>query len=148
MKSEPSTYSIDHLSKAFKQTDHWEGVRNYQARNFMRDQMQLHDKAFFYHSNCETPGIVGIMEIVKTSYPDFTAYDENSPYYDPKSTPINPRWFMVSVRFIEKFKAPISLTRLKTYPQLSDFALVKTGNRLSVMPVSAKEWQFILTLKE
>ena len=148
MKSEPTTYGIDHLKRAPNRTDHWEGVRNYQARNFMRDKMRVNDKAFFYHSNCEVPGIVGIMQIVRESYPDFTALDPESQYYDPKSTQSVPRWFMVSVRFLEKFKTTIPLTVLKTYPDLKDMALLRPGNRLSVSPVSAKEWEFILKLKQ
>ncbi len=148
MKSEPETYSIDKLLAAKNQTDHWEGVRNYQARNFMRDNMKLKDKAFFYHSNCETPGIAGIIEIVRESHPDPTALDPFSIYYDPKSTPENPRWFMVNVRCLEKFENIIPLSHLKTYPELSTMTLLKPGNRLSVMPVSPHDWNFILTLQE
>ncbi len=148
MKSEPSTYNIDTLSQAPKQTDHWEGVRNYQARNFMRDDMKKGDHAFFYHSNCETPGIVGKMEIVRESTPDFSALDPESPYYDPKSTEQNPRWFMVSVRFLEKFTHPIALHTLKNYSALHQMILLKPGNRLSVMPVTPAEWQFILNLSK
>lgn len=147
MKSEPETFSIDDLIKAPHKTEPWEGVRNYQARNFMRDQMQKGDQAFFYHSNCKIPAIVGIMEIVQASHPDPTSFDPRSKYYDPKSTPEHPRWFMVSVRFVEKFKQPIPLTLLREDPNLDNLALVKTGNRLSVMPVSKKEWQVILKLK-
>ncbi len=148
MKSEPTTYSIDDLIRAPKSTDHWEGVRNYQARNFMRDNMRLGDQAFFYHSNCEIPGIVGIMDIVRESYPDFTALDPDSKYYDPKSTPEDPRWFMVSVRCLEKFKKIIPLGLLKKYSELNKMILLKPGNRLSVMPLTSQEWQFILTLKK
>jgi predicted RNA-binding protein with PUA-like domain len=148
MKSEPSTYSIDDLLKAPKSTDHWEGVRNYQARNFMRDTMRKGDQAFFYHSNCETPGIVGIMTIIHEAHPDFTAWDPDSKYYDPKSTPENPRWFMVSVRCTEKFKHIIPLALLKSYPLLKKMILLKPGNRLSIMPITSQEWQFILTLKK
>jgi len=147
MKSEPTTYGIDNLFKLPSRTDHWEGVRNYQARNFMRDNMKLHDQAFFYHSNCEIPGIVGIMEIVRESHPDLTALDLNSQYYDPKSTPENPRWAMVSVRFLEKFKNTISLSLLKTCSELQNMTLLKPGNRLSITPVTEKEWAFILSLK-
>lgn len=147
MKSEPSTYSIDDLYHKANHIDHWEGVRNYQARNFMRDNMKIHDKAFFYHSNCDVPGIVGIMEIAKESHPDLTALDLHSKYFDPKSTRENPRWFMVSVRFLEKFKETIPLAALKHYRELKDMVLLKPGNRLSVMPVTAKEWAFILTLR-
>jgi len=146
MKSEPTTYSIDDLKRVPQQTDHWEGVRNYQARNFMRDDMRKGDLAFFYHSNCEVPGIVGIMEIARESYPDFTALDPHSQYYDPKSTPERPRWFMVSVHFIQKFKATLSLGALRSYPPLQNMVLLKPGNRLSITPLSPAEWQFILTL--
>lgn len=147
MKSEPEIFSIDDLANAPKQTSHWEGVRNYQARNFMKNQMKLNDQAFFYHSNCEVPGIVGIMKIVRESYPDFTSWDFNSPYYDPKSTRENPRWFMVDVQLVKKFKSIIPLSFLKAQAKLKDFVLVRPGNRLSVMPVSHKEWQTILALK-
>jgi len=147
MKSEPTTYGIESLIQAPNQTDHWEGVRNYQARNFMRDQMKIGDKAFFYHSNCVVPGIVGTMEIARESHPDFTAFDLRSKYFDPKSTRENPRWFMVSVRFLEKFKNPISLSTLKNFSELKNMILLKPGNRLSVMPVTAKEWEFILILR-
>lgn len=147
MKSEPTTYSIDALIQSHQQTDHWEGVRNYQARNFLRDAIKKGDKAFFYHSNCEVPGIAGTMEIVRESYPDITALDPESSYYDPKSTHQNPRWWTVSVHFLEKFKTVIPLSLLKTFPPLEKMILLKPGNRLSVMPVSQDEWKFILTLK-
>jgi predicted RNA-binding protein with PUA-like domain len=147
MKSEPSTYGIDKLIKSPNQTDSWEGVRNYQARNFMRDRMKMHDKAFFYHSNCDVPGIVGIMEIVRENHPDLTALDLNSKYYDPKSTRENPRWAMVSVRFLEKFKQVIPLSVLKNYSALHNMALLKPGNRLSITPLIEAEWTFILSLK-
>ena len=146
MKSEPSTFGIEHLSHAKKQTTDWEGVRNYQARNFMRDDMKINDKAFFYHSNCDTPGINGIVEIVRESHADLTALDFNSQYYDPKSTKENPRWFMVSVRLLQTFKKPISLAELKLRPELQTMITLKPGNRLSITPVTAKEWNAILKL--
>lgn len=146
MKSEPNTFSIDHLQALPKQTDQWEGVRNYQARNFMR-KMALGDQAFFYHSSCEIPGIVGIMEIVETAYPDMTAFNPDSPYYDPKSTNENPRWYVVKVHFLKKFKTIIPLSKLKTQAPLQEMQLLKPGNRLSIMPVSTQEWQCILSLK-
>ena len=148
LKSEPSTFSIMDLSQAPNQTTPWEGVRNYQARNYMRDNMKMHDLAFFYHSNCETPGIAGIVTIVAESHPDFTAWDPESKYYDPKSSKTNPRWYMVSVRCQELFKTVIPLSVLKTYSTLKSMLLLKPGNRLSVMPVSKTEWEFILTLRE
>lgn len=146
MKSEPETYSIESLLDCPKKTDPWEGVRNYQARNFIRDDMQPEDLAFFYHSNCAIPGIVGIMKIVSTGYPDKTAWDKKSIYFDPKSTPENPRWYRVDVQAVQKFKTMIPLTTLKAHPLLKNMALVQKGNRLSVMPVTEKEWKTILTL--
>jgi predicted RNA-binding protein with PUA-like domain len=148
MKTEPETFSIDDLLNAPKKIDHWEGVRNYQARNYMRDAMKLHDLAFFYHSNCDTPGIAGMMEIVREKHPDLTALDPHSAYFDPKSTHENPRWWMVSVKFIEKFNPIIPLRFLKNSTPLQEMILVKPGNRLSVMPVTAAEWKFIISLKE
>ena len=145
MKSEPNAFSIDDLKRA--KTEHWDGVRNYQARNMLRDQMRQRDLAFFYHSNCEVPGIVGIMQIVRESYPDFTALDPQSPYYDPKSSDANPRWFMVDVRYQRKLKRIISLQELKTHPELQELALVRKGNRLSIMPVTEQQWDYILTLE-
>lgn len=146
MKSEPTTFSIDHLKQCPDRTDHWDGVRNYQARNMMRDQMQIGDLAFFYHSNCKEPGIAGIMTIVKSSYPDFTAFDPDSPYFDEKSSLDHPRWFMVDVKFHLKFTHMVTLKAIKENPALSNLALVKKGNRLSIMPVSPDEWSAILSM--
>ncbi|WP_419420322.1 EVE domain-containing protein [Legionella sp. D16C41] len=143
MKSEPNCFSIDDLYNAPNQTSHWDGVRNYQARNFMRDQMAIGDLAFFYHSNCDIPGIVGIVEISSQAYPDHTAFDPFSDHPDPKSTLENPRWFMVDVKFKEKFANVISLSQLKQYPELGDMLLLRRGNRLSITPVSQPEWSFI-----
>lgn len=143
MKSEPSCFSIDALKSAPKQTEHWDGVRNYQARNFMRE-MKIGDRLFFYHSNCNPPGIVGIAEVVSEAYPDHTAFDPESDHPDVNSTPDNPRWFMVDVKFKEKFPEIISLHSLKTYPQLEKLPLLRKGNRLSVMPVGKEEWDFIM----
>ena len=144
MKSEPNAFSIDALQE--KQREPWEGVRNFQARNFMRDDMERGDLAFFYHSNCQPPGIVGMMELVKPSYPDFTAFDPASKYYDPKSTQDKPRWFMVDVKFKQKFKAIIPLATLRQQVALENMLLLRKGNRLSIMPVSKKEWEAILML--
>lgn len=141
MKSEPSVFSIDDLAK--KKRSLWDGVRNYQARNFMRE-MKLGDMVFFYHSSCPEPGIVGVMEIVKEAYPDPTQFEPESPYYDPKSSRDNPRWSGVDVGFKQQLKAVLSLTELKAMPALAELALVRPGNRLSVMPVDAKEWAAIL----
>ncbi|MDY0189584.1 MAG: EVE domain-containing protein [Desulfuromonas sp.] len=147
MKSEPGAFGIDDLIAMPNQTEHWDGVRNYQARNMMRDAMQCGDQVFFYHSNCPEPGIVGIMEVVRESYPDFTACDPNDPHYDPKSDGNTPRWFMVDVRFVRKLKRTITLHELKPLQELAGMALVRPGNRLSIMPVSTEQWEFILSLE-
>lgn len=146
MKSEPNEFSIDDLRQRPDQTEHWDGVRNYQARNMMRDQMKKGDRVFFYHSNCELPGIVGIAKVVHEGYPDFTAFDANDPHYDPKSDPDLPRWFMVDIKFVRKLKRTISLQELKDCAELSEMPLVRRGNRLSVMPVTKHEWDFISAL--
>jgi len=146
MKSEPDVYGIDHLSAEKRKTDHWDGIRNYQARNFMRDEMKKGDLAFFYHSNCEEPAIVGLIEIVREGYPDHTAFLSNEKYFDAKSDPDNPRWVMVDVRFKKKFKSPVSLKALKEERALAQMQLVQRGNRLSILPVAAKEWKHILKM--
>jgi predicted RNA-binding protein with PUA-like domain len=147
-KSEPDEFSIDDLRK--NKTTHWDGVRNYQARNMMRDQMKNGDLAFFYHSNTEIPGIVGVMKIVRESYPDHTAFDSKDKHYDPKSDPDSPRWFMVDLRYVRKFKKTIPLALLREYAlgPLAEMPLLRKGNRLSVMPVTAEQWEFIHTLCE
>ena len=147
MKSEPDVFGIDHLRKKPKQTEHWDGVRNYQARNMLRDQMQVGDRVFFYHSNCDQPGIVGIAKVVRAGYPDHTAFDPESKYYDPKSDPDQPRWYMVDVKFERKLKRTITLDELKQHTALADMALVRRGNRLSIMPVTEQQWQYILGLE-
>lgn len=147
LKSEPSTFSIDDLRRAKGGRDHWDGVRNYQARNFIRD-MEQGDLAFFYHSNCPRPGIAGIVEICRTAYPDFTAFDPDSPYYDPKSHPDNPLWYMMDVRYQRKFPQLIELAELKRHRELQALPLLRRGNRLSIMPIGAKEWRFILQLAD
>lgn len=147
MKSEPDAFGIDDLSARPSQTEHWDGVRNYQARNMMRDQMRIGDQVFFYHSNCSEPGIVGIAEVVKEAYPDFTAFDPDDKHFDPKSQPDKPTWFMVDVRFVRKFNRTISLRELKSLPELAELALVRRGNRLSIMPVTAEQWQRIIALE-
>ncbi len=146
MKSEPEEFSIDDLMQAPKQTTAWEGVRNYQARNFMRDSMRANDLVYFYHSNCELPGIVGIAKVVRESYPDPSQFDAKSAYFDAKSSQQHPRWFCVNVQFVEKFPNVISLSTLKDNAQLRDFALIRKGNRLSVLPVSLQQWDLILSL--
>lgn len=147
VKSEPDEFSIDDLYRRPKRTEHWDGVRNYQARNFMRDGMRKGDEVFFYHSNCETPGIVGIARVVREAYPDHTAFDPDDPHFDPKSDPDNPRWLMVDVQYVRKLKRTISLAELKDNPALSDMALVRKGNRLSVMPVTDDQWRTILAME-
>ncbi|MDD2759913.1 MAG: EVE domain-containing protein [Methylomonas sp.] len=147
MKSEPDAFSITDLEQRPGQSEHWDGVRNYQARNMMRDDMKIGDQVFFYHSNCDVPGIVGIAEVVKESYPDFTAFDPDDKHFDPKSRPDKPTWFMVDVRFVRKLERTISLQELKQRPELADLALVRRGNRLSIMPVSKAHWDMILTLE-
>ncbi len=148
MKSEPDAFGINDLYKKPNQTEHWDGVRNYQARNMMRDAMKLGDQVFFYHSNCEQPGIVGIMEVVKEGYPDFTAFDPDDAHFDPKSDPDKPRWMMVDVKFVKTLSRTISLRELKARQELVNMAVVRPGNRLSIMPVRADEWQFILGLEQ
>jgi predicted RNA-binding protein with PUA-like domain len=145
MKSEPDSYSIDDLER--DRMEPWEGVRNYQARNMMRDVMQPGDQAFFYHSSCAIPAIVGIMKIASQAYPDPTQYDRRSKYFDPKSTEEEPRWFLVDVMFERKLKRPLTLQELKDHPGLEDFLLTKRGNRLSVFPVSDEHWELILSLE-
>lgn len=145
MKSEPSEFSIDDLEACT--VEPWDGIRNYQARNMIRDAMQPGDRAFFYHSNCDPPGIVGVMEIASAAYPDPTAFDPDDKHYDAKSDPANPRWYLVDVRFGRKLRRTITLTELKERPELAELALVRRGNRLSIMPVSEDEWEFILSLE-
>lgn len=147
MKSEPDTFGIDDLMQRPRQTEHWDGVRNYQARNMLRDEMKKGDHAFFYHSSCDEPAIVGIVEIVRASYPDFTAFDPESPHFDPKSTTDSPRWYMVDVRFRRKLRRPITLAELKQQPALVGLPLLRRGNRLSILPISAEEWKYILSLE-
>lgn len=145
MKSEPGEYSIDDLKR--DKVEPWDGVRNYQARNMMRDDMKKGDLAFMYHSNCDEIGIVGIMTIARQSYPDYTAFDREDKHYDPKSDPENPRWFMVDVRYKRKLKRTITLSELRQQKKLDGLQLLKPGNRLSVMPVSKKHWNHILSLE-
>lgn len=141
MKSEPDAYSIDDLAK--DKTTAWTGVRNYQARNFMRDQMRPGDRAFFYHSNCEEPGIVGIAEVCKPAYPDATQFDRKSKYYDPGSKPDDPRWLNVDIRFLKKTRL-VSLAELRSHKALKNMRVLARGNRLSITPVDPAEWEFIM----
>ncbi|MDQ7989929.1 MAG: EVE domain-containing protein [Candidatus Dactylopiibacterium sp.] len=143
MKSEPADCSIDDLSRLPDQTVAWYGVRNYQARNFMRDTMREGDEAFFYHSSCAIPGIAGRVRIASPAYPDATQFDAASRFFDPKSDPAQPRWLNVDVRFEEKFVL-IPLTELRRHPELATLRVLQPANRLSITPVSPDEWQFIL----
>jgi predicted RNA-binding protein with PUA-like domain len=145
MKSEPDTFSIDDLK--LRKREPWDGVRNYQARNFMRDGMRVGDKVFFYHSNCAEPGIVGIAAVASEAYPDPGQFDPKSKYFDPSSSRDHPRWVLVEVKYVRKLKRVITLEELKAQPALVDMPLVRKGNRLSVMPVGAEDWEFILALE-
>ncbi len=145
MKSEPDAYSIDDLKRDKREP--WDGIRNYQARNMMRDDMKVGDKVFFYHSNCKEPGIVGIMKVVSKPYPDPTQFDPDSKYFDSKSNPEDPRWILVDVGFVRKTKRNITLTEIKAHPGLDDMILTRKGNRLSVMPVDREHWDIILGLE-
>lgn len=147
MKSEPGEFSIDDLKKLGPGTEPWDGVRNYQARNMMRDEMKPGDQVFFYHSACEQPGIVGIMKIAGESHPDPTAFDPKDKHFDPKSDQGNPRWFLVDVKFVRKLKRTISLSELKEHDAIADMVLLRRGNRLSIMPVSKNDWNYILALE-
>jgi predicted RNA-binding protein with PUA-like domain len=145
MKSEPDVFGIDDLQRVG--IEPWDGVRNYQARNMLRDQMQLGDLVFFYHSNCELPGITGLAEIARQGYPDDTAFNPEAKYFDPKSAPQNPRWYRVDVKFVRKLQRTLSLQELREHPALKNMPLVRKGNRLSVMPVTEQEWHDILALE-
>ncbi len=145
MKSEPDEFSIDDLERAGREP--WTGVRNYQARNFMRDLMRPGDGVLFYHSSCAKPGVVGLAEVASTAYPDPTQFDSDSEYFDPKSSPQQPRWVLVEVAFRRKLTRPIPLSRLRQEPALADFALLQRGNRLSILPLTAAQWKLILALE-
>ena len=145
MKSEPDVYSIDDLKRDKREP--WDSIRNYQARNMMRDDMKIGDKIFFYHSNCAEIGIVGIMKVASKPYPDATQFDPKSRYCDPKSDPDDPRWMLVDVGFVKKFKRTISLAELKSQASLEEMILVRKGNRLSIMPVNEAHWNIILGME-
>lgn len=147
-KSEPNTFSIADLAQRPRQVEHWDGVRNYQARNMMRDEMKKGDLGFFYHSSCTPPGIAGIVEVVKEAYPDFTAWDSRSHYYDADSTPENPRWFMVDVKLVKTFPQLITLDELRKHAKLKNMIILRKGNRLSITPITAEEWKYILGIVE
>jgi predicted RNA-binding protein with PUA-like domain len=145
MKSEPTSFSIDDLKKAPSQTTCWDGVRNYQARNFMRD-MEVGDQILFYHSNADPPAVMGIAEVVTTAYVDLTQFDKKDSHYDPESKPDQPRWEMVDIKYVRKFSRPLSLDQLRKEPTLKNMVLLRKGSRLSVQPVSPLEWKHILSL--
>ena len=145
MKSEPDAFSIDDLKTA--KTEPWDGIRNYQARNMMRDEMKKGDQVLFYHSSCKQPGVVGEMTVARESYPDHTSWDTESNYYDPKSSKENPRWFMVDVKYKRHLKRVIPLSELKANPALDDMPLVKKGTRLSIMELSKLEYEMILEME-
>ncbi|MDH5617016.1 MAG: EVE domain-containing protein [Gammaproteobacteria bacterium] len=145
MKSEPDVYSIDDLER--DRREKWDGIRNYQARNMMRDDMRIGDEIFFYHSSCKEPGIAGIMKVASEPYPDPGQFDRTSKYYDPKSTREEPRWILVDVQFVRKLKRNITLTEIKAQKSLEGMLLTRRGNRLSIMPVEKKHWKKILSLE-
>ena len=145
MKSEPDTFGIHHLAKRPQRTSGWDGVRNYQARNMLRDEFAVGDRAFFHHSSCETPGIYGTIEVVRAGHPDPSQFDRKSKYYDAGSNRDDPRWYQVEVRLLKKFARPVTLEVLREHAggALKDLVVLRRGNRLSVMPVTAAEWKFI-----
>jgi predicted RNA-binding protein with PUA-like domain len=149
MKTEPSTFGVDHLAKAPRKTTGWDGVRNYQVRNMLRDEMKKGDEAFLYHSSTDVVGIAGIVEIVKEGYPDPTAFEKGHHHYDPDSDPKEPRWYMVNVRLKRKLARIITLDELRAHAnkELKEMMLLRRGNRLSITPVSEREWRFILSLE-
>jgi len=146
LKSEPDVFGLADLKKCPKKTEPWDGIRNYQARNFMRDEMAVGDLALFYHSNTTPPGVAGVAKIVKEAYPDHTAFDPKSKYHDPKSDPDNPRWLMVDVQFVAEFPDYVDLSALKADPKLEDMLILRRGNRLSITPVEKKHFTRICKL--
>jgi predicted RNA-binding protein with PUA-like domain len=149
MKTEPSVFGIEHLAKAPRKTTGWDGVRNYQVRNMLRDEMKKGDEAFLYHSSTDVVGIAGVVEIVKEGYPDPTAFQKGHHHYDADSDPEEPRWYMVDVRLKRRFSRIITLDELRAHAkkELKEMLLLRRGNRLSITPVSDAEWRFILTLE-
>jgi predicted RNA-binding protein with PUA-like domain len=149
MKTEPQTFGLEHLAAAPRRTSPWDGVRNFQARNMLRDEMHQGDQAFLYHSSCAQPGIVAVMQIVKAGYPDPTAFDRKNHHYDPDSDPAQPRWFMVDVQLKQRLARTITLEELRAHAarELKGMVLLRAGNRLSITPVAASHWKFILALE-
>ena len=143
MKTEPAVFSFEDLRKRPRSTDHWEGVRNYQARNYMRDEMRKGDRVLFYHSQCAEPGVVGIAEIAREAYPDSFSWDRKSRYYDPKSSPEHPRWCMVDVTWKRAFRRAVTLRDMKADPRLREMKVIRKGQRLSIMPVTKEEFDIV-----
>ena len=146
LKSEPDVFSLEDLKNCSNQTEPWDGIRNYQARNLMRDEMKVGDQAFFYHSRQAEPAIVGTLKVVREAYPDHTSWDPSSKYFDEKSSPENPRWLMVDVQFESEFSRPVTLKELRSVPELKEMFLLRKGTRLSVQPVTEEEFQLILAI--
>ena len=146
LKSEPDVFSLEDLKNCPNQTEPWDGIRNYQARNLMRDEMQVGDQAFFYHSRQAEPAIVGTVRVVREAYPDHTSWDPSSKYFDEKSSPENPRWLMVDVQFESEFSRPVTLKELRSVPELKEMFLLRKGMRLSVQPVTEEEFLLILAI--
>ena len=146
LKSEPDVFSLEDLKNCHNQTEPWDGIRNYQARNLMRDEMKMGDQAFFYHSRQAEPAIVGTVRVVREAYPDHTSWDPSSKYFDEKSSPENPRWLMVDVQFESEFSRPVTLKELRSVPELKEMFLLRKGMRLSVQPVTEAEFQLILAI--
>jgi predicted RNA-binding protein with PUA-like domain len=143
-KSEPDAFSIDDLAAKPKQTEHWDGIRNYQARNYLRDEVKQGDQVLFYHSSCKEVGIAGLAEVVKEAYPDHSQFNPESKYFDAKASPDNPRWVMVDVQFKQKFNKVLPLAKIKKMSAISEIGLVKKGHRLSIMPVNENEFSILL----
>ena len=146
MKSDPDTFGLQHLRRSPKQTTCWDGVRNYQARNLLRDEIRKGDGVLFYHSQVQPPAVVARARVVRAGYPDPTQFDPDSRYFDPKSSKEEPRWILVDVEFVRKLKKPITLAEIKAHPGLDDMILTRRGNRLSIMPVGKEHWDLILSL--
>lgn len=146
VKTEPESYSVDDFLQESKKTTFWDGVRNYQARNFLRDSMKRGQQVFIYHSNADPPAIVGVAKVVKEGYPDFTAWEQDHPHFDEGSTPENPRWYMVDLQLVKKFAQPLTLPHLKTIPALAGMELLRKGSRLSVQGVTSAEFDAIMEL--
>lgn len=146
VKTEPDVFSWDDLKKSKNRTTYWDGVRNYQARNYLRDEMKKGDLVLFYHSNTEPLAVMGICEVVREGYPDFTQFDPDNNHYDPKADPKSPTWFMVDVKLTKEFKHPVTLEEIKSNPKLRNMKLIQRGNRLSVMPITKEEFDEIVRM--